>query len=97
MTTISSGEILKLFADHEGACLLDELGAPHRDDLKLRTITLKAADGRDILLIPGQGGGQILDDFIRASLVYEAVPLDEKYRRVYRPTLDGIARGRASN
>jgi hypothetical protein len=37
---------------------------------------------------------QILDDLIRASFVYEAVPLDEKYRRIYRLTPDGLERGR---
>jgi hypothetical protein len=35
----------------------------------------------------------MLDDFIRASLVYEAEPLDEQFRRVYRLTPDGLARG----
>ena len=72
---------------------MDELGAPHRDDLKLRTVSVKAADGRDIATVAGDAASQILDDLIRAKFVYEAVPLDRKYRRVYRLTPDGLARG----
>jgi hypothetical protein len=96
VSTIRSGELLRLLSEHDGAYLLDELGALHRDDLKLRTITVKAANGRDMFVLPGEGGTHILDDFIRASLVYQAVPLDDKYRRVYRLTPDGVVRGRVS-
>jgi hypothetical protein len=55
---------------------LDELGAPHRDDLKLRTVTVKTADGRDEATISGDTASKILGELIRAKSVYEAVPLD---------------------
>lgn len=91
---IHSTEILKLLARQEDSYLLDELGAPHRDDLKRRTVTMRTTNGNDIAIL--DNGGQILDDFIRASLVYEAVPLDEKYRRIYRLTSDGLERAKAA-
>jgi hypothetical protein len=86
-----STEILALLAQQEGSYLLDELGAPHRDDLKVRTMTVKTADGRDIAWVGGDAGSQILNDLIRAGFVQEAVPLDEKYRRIYRLTPAGLA------
>ena len=92
-----STEILALLAQHEGRYLLDELGAPHRDDLKLRTMTVKTAHGHDILSVSGDAGSQILGELIRAGLVYEAVPLDEKYTRVYHLTPDGLERAKGSS
>ena len=61
---------------------MDELGVPHRDDLKLRTVTVKTAAGRNMATVAGDAASQILDDLIRAKFVYEAVALDRKYRRV---------------
>jgi hypothetical protein len=95
-TQIRSTEILKLLAQQTDNYLLDELGAPHRDDLKVRTMTVKTADGRDLVVFGGAEGGKILDDFLRAGLVYEAVPLDDEYRRIYRLTPDGLKRGKAN-
>jgi len=92
---IWSTEILKLLAQQEGGYLSDQLGAPHRDDLKCRTITVRAADGREIAIL-NNDSQHILDDFIRARLVYEAVPLDEKYCRIYRLTPDGLERGKVA-
>ena len=74
-----------------------KLGAPDRNDIKARTVTVKTADGRDIAWVGGDAGSQILDDLIRAGLVYEAVPLDENYSRIYRLTPDGLKRGKAVN
>jgi hypothetical protein len=88
---MGSTEILRLLAQQEGGYFLDELGAPHRDDLKLRTVTVKTADGRDEATISGDTASKILSELIRAKSVYEAVPLDEKYRRVYRLTPGGFA------
>jgi hypothetical protein len=87
-------EVLALTAQQAGRYLLDELGAPHRDDLKLRTVTVKTSEGRDVAQISGDASSEILDDLIRGRFVYEAVPLDEKYRRVYRLTPAGFERGR---
>jgi hypothetical protein len=70
---------------------VDDLSAPHRDDLKLRTVTVKATDGRKIMILGGDGP-TVLDDLIRSRFVYEAVLLDEEYRRIYRLTPDGLAR-----
>jgi hypothetical protein len=89
---IGSTEILAYLAHNSGSYILDELGAPHRDDLKNRTVTLKTSDDHDFEIF-SEGGPKILDDFIRAGLVYEAVPLDDKYRRIYRLTPDGLKRG----
>jgi len=90
---MGSTEILRLLAQQDGNYLLDELGAPHRDDLKLRMVTVKTADGRDIATVAGDAASQLLHDLIRAKFVYEAAPLDRKYRRVYRLTPDSLPRG----
>jgi hypothetical protein len=92
---MGSMEILGLVAQQKGGYLLDELGAAHRDDLKLRTVTVKTADGCDIVTVAGDPASQIIDDLIRGGLVSEAAPLDEKYRRIYRLTPDGLERGKA--
>ena len=62
---MTSTEILARVTQQEGNYLLDELGSPHRDDLKLRTVTVKTAQGRDIALVSGDAGSEILDDLIR--------------------------------
>ena len=87
-----STEILRLLAEDGGGSLVDQLGAPHTD-IKLRTLTVKRADGRVAAILPGDFGAAVLRDFIEARLVYEFVPLDEEFRRVYRLTPDGLARG----
>ena len=81
---LRSSELLQILAerDGDGGSLIDQLGAPHTN-IKLRTITVKTSDGEVVAIFDGRGGGLILDEFIRASLVYEAVPLDEQFRRVY--------------
>jgi hypothetical protein len=89
-----STEILHLLAEDGGGCLVYQAGAPFTDS-KLPTVTVKRADGCEIAVLPGQQGGQIIEDFVRASLIYEAVPLDDRFRRVYRLTPDGLARGTA--
>ena len=87
-----SSELLQKLAEDGGGYLVDQLGCPHTD-LKARAITVYRANGQLVTILDGTGGGMILDDFIRASLVYEAEPLDEQFRRVYRLTPDGLARG----
>jgi hypothetical protein len=91
---IRSTQILALMAANPDSFLLDELGAPHRTDLKGRVVSLRFADGREIELL-GSSGIQILDDFLRARLVY-AGPLDAMFRRIYRLTPDGQERGKAA-
>jgi hypothetical protein len=90
-----SGELLHFLAADGGGSLVYQLGCPHTD-IKLHTVTVKRADGRAYATLPGDHGRPIIDDFLRAGLMYEAEPLDEKYRRVYRLMPDGLTRGAAS-
>jgi hypothetical protein len=91
---LDSTDILRLLAE-DGGSLVDQLGAPHTD-IKLRTLTVKRADGRVAAILPDDFGAAVLRDFIGAGLIYEAVPLDQEFRRVYRLTPDGLARGTAT-
>ena len=86
-----SSELLQTLAEGGGSYLVDQLGCPHTD-LKARAIAVHRADGQLVTILDGVKGGLMLDDFIRASLIYEAEPLDEQFRRVYRLTPDGLAR-----
>jgi hypothetical protein len=92
---LHSTEILRLLAEDGGGSLVDQLGAPHTD-IKLRTLTVKRADGRVSTILPGDVGAAVLRDLIQASFVNESVPLDDEFRRVYRLTPDGLAHGIAS-
>jgi hypothetical protein len=86
---LRSTEVLRLLAEDGGGSLVDQLGAPHTD-IKLRTLTVKRADGRVATILHGDSGAAVLRDFIEAGFVYESVPLDEEFRRVYRLTPDGL-------
>lgn len=83
----SAGLLRALIEDEGGGSIVDQRGAPHTD-LKRRTITVKRADG-SVVAVLDAAGASLLDDFIRRRLVYEAVPLDAEYRRVYRLTPAG--------
>jgi hypothetical protein len=92
---LRSTEILRLPAEDGGGSLVDQLGAPHTN-IKLRTLTVKRADGHVATILPGDFGAAVLRDLIQGSFVYESIPLDDEFRRVYRLTPDGLARGIAS-
>ena len=90
MKHISTTAVLGLLAQRpEENEIVDQLGAPHRDDLKLRVVTVRVASASDIS-IPAE----MLDDLIRQAFVFEAASLDAEFRRVYRLTADGLEAAR---
>jgi hypothetical protein len=84
---LNSAELLRALAEDDGGSVVDQLGAPHTK-LKHRIVTVKRADG-GVVAVLDEAGTSLLDDFIRRRLVYEAVPLDAEYQRVYRLTPAG--------
>jgi len=85
-----SSDALKLLARDRETSLIEQLSAPESAAPR-RTIGIRSADGQ-MTMLDNIEGAKLLDRFIRARLVYEAVPLDAAYRREYRLTPAGLAR-----
>jgi hypothetical protein len=78
-----SSDALKLLARDRESSLVEQLSAPESAE-PCRTIGIRCADGQ-MTMLDNIEGAKLLDNFIRARLVYEAVPLDAAYRREFRP------------
>jgi hypothetical protein len=93
-----STEFLKILA-REGRYLLLERAVP-RGRLNRDTISIKASDGRNLVLSangytrsPVELPIPIFEDFVRANLVEQDGPEDYENGTVFRPTKDGLEQG----
>jgi hypothetical protein len=81
---------LKVLARDPDSSLIEQLSAPESGGAR-RTIGIRRSDG-ELVMLDNIEGATLLDGFIRARLVYEAVPLDAEQRREYLLTPAGQAR-----
>jgi hypothetical protein len=100
---IVSTEFLEALTASPGRYVLRGWSAP-RGPWKRDVFWLKEADGRDLVLRTASGylcspvelPIPIWEDFIRARLIEQDGPDDFQKGTIYRPTHDGIERGKAA-
>ncbi len=99
---LGSTQILELLAAEDGRYLLFGKGAPYNMKLKGHVISLRGANGREVVVTDGSRNFTayiprvMFDDFMRAHLITQNGQEDADHRLVFRLTSEGLTRGKAA-